>query len=173
MLNLQPISLSGLSNIQHVSFPKFAPKARGDTFIQYGLCDMYKQLKSIYTPLSNFHDKWSNIFNTHILQQRMHIELYYRINISLRNIQRRCSASSMIKWTTQRLLPPHFFYKTEATDYFMKLFIIVTSMIAHGHDTNWYAHHGLGIFPTNSNHIIKSITKLLCDLEARSKNSLH
>lgn len=31
-LNLQPISSSGLSNIRRASFPKFAPKARGDSF---------------------------------------------------------------------------------------------------------------------------------------------
>jgi len=51
MLNLQPISLSGLSNIQRVSFLEFAPKAPRDTFAHCGLCDTYKQLRSACTLL--------------------------------------------------------------------------------------------------------------------------
>jgi len=35
------------------------------------------------------------------------------------------------------------------------------------------AHYGVGIFPTDSNHTIGSITKLLRDLEATPKNSSH
>ena len=46
MLDLQPISSSGLSNICHAFFPEYAAKARGDTFARCGLCDTYKQLRS-------------------------------------------------------------------------------------------------------------------------------
>jgi hypothetical protein len=66
---------------------------------------------------------------------------------------------------------PHFSHKTKATDSFMKMPIAVTGMIAHGHGDVRYAHYGLDIFPTDSNHTIGSIAKLLRDLEQEPKNS--
>ena len=54
----------------------------------------------------------------------------------------------------------------------MKLPISVTGMIAHGHGDIRYAHYGLDIFPTDSNHIVGSIAKLLKDFELPPKYSL-
>ena len=76
-MNLLPISSSGLSNIRRASFPEFAPKARGDTFARCGLCDQYKQLRSVCTPLSYVQEKWSTILDTHLVEQKAHRELYY------------------------------------------------------------------------------------------------
>ena len=56
---------------------------------------------------------------------------------------------------------PHFSHKTKATDSFMKMLVAVTGMIAHGHGDIRYAHYGLHTFPTDSNHTIGSIAKLL------------
>ena len=53
----------------------------------------------------------------------------------------------------------------------MKLPISVTGMIAHGHGDIHYAHYGLDIFPTDSNHTVGSIAKLLRDLELPPKYS--
>ena len=44
-------------------------------------------------------------------------------------------------------------------------------MIAHGHGDVRYAHYGLDIFPTDSNHTVGSIARLLQDLEAEPKYS--
>ena len=43
-------------------------------------------------------------------------------------------------------------------------------MIAHGHGDVWYAHYGLDIFPSDSNHTVGSIAKLLRDLELPPKH---
>jgi hypothetical protein len=47
----------------------------------------------------------------------------------------------------------------------MKLPISVTGMIAHGHGDIRYAHYGLDLYPTNSNHIVGLLAKVLRDLE--------
>ena len=55
----------------------------------------------------------------------------------------------------------------------MKLPVSVTGMIAHGHGDVRYAHYGLDIFPSDSNHTVGSIAKLLRDLELPPKHSSH
>ena len=53
----------------------------------------------------------------------------------------------------------------------MKSPVSVTGMIAHGHGDVRYAHYGLDIFPSDSNHTVGSIAKLLRDLELPPKHS--
>jgi hypothetical protein len=48
----------------------------------------------------------------------------------------------------------------------MKLLVAVTGMIAHGHGDVRHAHYGLDIYPSDSNHTVGSIAKLLRDLES-------
>jgi len=55
----------------------------------------------------------------------------------------------------------------------MKMHVAITGMIAHGYSDIRYVHYGLDIFPTDSNHTIGSITRLLRDLEEEPKNSSH
>jgi hypothetical protein len=47
----------------------------------------------------------------------------------------------------------------------MKLPVAVTRLISDGHGDLWYAHYGLDIYPSDLNHIVGSIAKLLRDLE--------
>jgi hypothetical protein len=61
---------------------------------------------------------------------------------------------------------PHFSHKNKAVDSFMKLPVAVTGMIAHDHGDVRYAHYGLDIYPSDSNHTSGSIAKLLRDLES-------
>jgi hypothetical protein len=61
---------------------------------------------------------------------------------------------------------PHFSYKNKAVDSFMKLPVTVTRMITHGHRDVQYAYYGLDIYPSNLNHIVGSIAKLLRDLDS-------
>lgn len=66
---------------------------------------------------------------------------------------------------------PQFSHKNKATDFFMKLLISITGMIAHKHGDVRYAHYSLDIFSTNSNHTIESLAKLFWDLEKPPKYS--
>ena len=66
---------------------------------------------------------------------------------------------------------PHFSHKSKGNDSYMKMLVAVTCMIAHGHGNVRYVHYGLDIFPTESNHTIGSIAKLLRDLESQPKHS--
>jgi len=75
------------------------------------------------------------------------------------------------KMDHSKIASPYFSYKTKTIDSFMKMPVAVMSMIAHGHGDVRYTHYGLDIFPTNSNHTIGSISKLLCDVEEPPKNS--
>jgi hypothetical protein len=61
---------------------------------------------------------------------------------------------------------PHFSHKNKASDSLMKLPVAVTRMIAHGHGDVRYAHYGLDIYLSDSNHTVGSIAKLLRDLES-------
>jgi len=161
MLNLLVISLSDLSNIGRVSFPEFAPKARGDTFARCRLSDTYKQLRSACTPLSDSQNKWSNILNTHIARQRAHQELYYGNRYISEKFPEKMLCIIHDKMDHSKIASPHFSHKTKTMDSFMKLSIVVIGMIAHGHGDIQYVHYSLGIFPTDFNHTIRSIAKLL------------
>jgi hypothetical protein len=60
----------------------------------------------------------------------------------------------------------HFSHKNKVVDSFMKLLVAMIGMIAHGHGDLRYAHYGLDIYPSDSNHTVGSIAKLLRDLES-------
>jgi hypothetical protein len=47
----------------------------------------------------------------------------------------------------------------------MRFPVSVTGMIAHGHSDIWYVHYGLDLYPSNSNHTVGSLAKVLQDLE--------
>jgi hypothetical protein len=171
MLNLQPISSSGLSNIRRASFPEFAPKARGDTFARCGQCDTYKQLRSACTPFSESQEQWTNLLDSHIAAQTAHRELYYGNRDMSERYPEKMLCIIHDKMDHSKTASPHFSHKTKATDSFIKMPVAITGMIAHGHGDVRYAHYGVGIFPTDSNHTIGSIAKLLRDLEGPPKNS--
>ena len=48
----------------------------------------------------------------------------------------------------------------------MKLPLAVTRMIVHGHGDVRYAHYSLDIYPSDLNHTVGSIAKLLRDLKS-------
>jgi hypothetical protein len=47
----------------------------------------------------------------------------------------------------------------------MKLPVSMTGMIAHGHIGNQYVHYGVDLYPSDSNHTVDSLAKVLWDLE--------
>ena len=169
--DLSHVSTSGLSNIRRLSFPEYAPKPRGDSFARCGLCDKYKQLRSACTPKSRSSELWTRKLKVHLDGQRAHRELYYA-NRRMSEMQPDDVLTIIHdKMDHSKTASPHYSHKNKGTDSFMKLPVAVTGMIAHGHGDIRYAHYGLDIFPTDSNHTVGSIAKLLRDLESEPKYS--
>ena len=169
---LQHISTSGLSNIRHASFLEYAPKARGDSFARCGQCDKLKQLRSACTPRSRAQEVWTRELKIHLVGQQAHRELYYANRMMSEKYPEKVLTIIHDKMDHSKTASPHFSYKSKAIDSFMKMPIAVIGMIAHGHGDMRYAHYGLDIFPTDSNHTMGSIARLLRDLEMQPKVSL-
>ena len=114
---------------------------------------------------SGAYDVCQKRLDMHIANQRVHPEFYYANRFLSR---RRSQRSVMIihdKMDHSKTSSPYFSHKNKHMDSFMKLPISVMGMIAHGHEDIRYAHYGLDIFPTDSNHTVESVAKLLRDLE--------
>jgi len=131
--DLPLISSSGLSNIRRASFPEYAVKAGGDTFARCGSCDTYKRLRAACTPFSDAQLKWSNILQTHIKVQEAHRKLYHTNRFTSQEYPEKMLCIIHDKMDHSKTASPHFAHKTKATDSFMKMPVVVTGMIAHGH----------------------------------------
>ena len=107
----------------------------------------------------------------HIAGQRAHRELYYPNRFLLEKEPGKCVTIIHDKMDHSKTSSPHFSHKSKHMDSFMKLPISIMGMIAHGHAYIRYAYYGLDIFPTDSNHTMRSIAKLLRDLELAPKYS--
>ena len=169
-LNLPPISSSALSNIRHDSFPEYAAKARGDSFARCDLCDKYNQLRSACVG-EEAKSKWEELKKIHNKGQLAHRTLYYGHREESIRMPDKVLCIIHDKMDHSKTASPHFSHKTKVTESFMKMPIAVTGMIAHGHGDVRYAHYGLDIYPTDSNHTIGSIARLLRDLEGVPRNS--
>ena len=106
----------------------------------------------------------------HIAGQRVHRELYYANCFLSEKELEKCVTIIHNEMDHSKTSFPHFSHKRKHMDSFMKLPISVTEMIAHGHGDVCYAHYGLDIFFSDSNHIVGSIAKLLRDLELPPKH---
>ena len=169
--DLPNVSSSGLSRIRSESFPEFAPKARGDSFSRCGTCDRIKQLRSACTSGSRASLLWTTKLKAHINEQRAHRELYYGNRDQSEKFPNKLLTIIHDKMDHSKTASPHYSHKSKAVDSFMKLLVAVTGMIAHGHGDIRYAHYGLDIYPSDSNHTVGSIAQLLRDLEKPPKYS--
>ena len=129
-------------------------------------CNKLKKLWATCTRGFRVADLWIKKLGAHIDTQRAYRELYYA-NCHLSEKQP-TKVLTIIhdKMDNSKIAYLHFFHKNKVVDSFMKLPITVTRMIAHGHGDERYAHYGLDIYPSNSNHNVGSIAKLLGDLES-------
>jgi hypothetical protein len=163
---LNKVSPSGLSRIHNESFPEYSPKSRGDNFARCAQSDKFKKLRAACTRGSRAADIWTRKLGAHIDAQTFHRELYY----ANRNLSEKEPTKILTiihdKMDHSKTASPHFSHKNKATNSLMKLPVAVTGMIAHGHGDVQYAHYGLDIYPSDSNHIVGSIAKLLRDLES-------
>ena len=92
---------------------------------------------------------------------RAHRELYYaNRNLSISEPKKVLSIIQD-KMDHSKTVSLHFSHKNKITEAFIKLPISVTSMIAYGYGNIRYAHYGLDLYPTDSNHIVGSIAKVL------------
>ena len=122
-------------------------------------------MRSACTRGSGAYDVCQKRLDMHIAGQRAHRELYYANRYLSEKEPGKCVTIIHDKMDHSKTSSPHFSHKSKHMDSFMKLPISVTGMIAHGHGDIRYAHYGLDIFPTDSNHTVGSIVKLLRDLK--------
>jgi hypothetical protein len=165
-LGVNKVSASELSRIRNESFAEYFPKSRGDNFARCGQCDKLKKLRAACTRGSRATVLWTKKLEAHGQAQRAHRELYY----TNRNLSKSEPSKVLTiihdKMDHSKTVCPHFFHKNKAVDSFMKLPVAVTGMIVHGHGDVRYVHYGLDIYPSDSNHTVGSIAKLLRDLES-------
>jgi hypothetical protein len=142
---LNKVSISGLSRIRNESFPEYSPKSRGDNFARCGQCDKLKKIRVACTRGSCAADLWTKKLEAHGQAQRAHRELYY----ANRNLSKSKPSKVLTiihdKMDHSKTACPHFSHKNKAVDSFMKLPVVVTGMIAHGHGDVRYADYGLDI----------------------------
>ncbi|KAG0572237.1 hypothetical protein KC19_VG078600 [Ceratodon purpureus] len=165
-LGLRKVSLSGISNIRRRSFPEFSVKRPGDNFARCGTCDKLKSLKLASTKGTRAADLWGMKLQEHLAAQRAHRELYYANRYN--SITESDNVVTVIhdKMDHSKTASPAYSHKNKATDLYFKLPLQVTGMIAHRHGDIRYAHYGLDIYPSDSNHTVGSLAKLLRDLES-------
>ena len=156
-LGLKEVSRTDLSRICKESFSEFSTKKRGDNFARCGDCDDLKRMRSTYTRGSGAYDVCQKRLHMHITGQRAHRELYYANRFLSEKESEKCVTIIHNKMDHSKTSSLHFSYKSKHMDSFMKLPISVTRIIAHGHGDVRYAHYGLDIFPTDSNHTVGSI----------------
>ena len=171
-LGLKEVLQMGLSRIHRESFSKFSTKKWGDNFARCGDCDDLKQMRSLCTRRSGAYDVCQKRLDMHITSQRAHRELYYANPFLSEKEPEKCVTIIHDKMDHSKTSSPHFFHKSKHMDSFIKLPIFVTEMIAQSHGDVHYAHYGLDIFSTDSNHTMGSIAKLLRDLKLLPKHSL-
>jgi hypothetical protein len=142
---LNKVSISGLSRIRNESFPEYSPKSRGDNFARCGQCDKLKKIRVACTRGSCAADLWTKKLEANGQAQRAHRELYY----ANRNLSKSKPSKVLTiihdKMDHSKTACPHFSHKNKAVDSFMKLPVVVTGMIAHGHGDVRYADYGLDI----------------------------
>jgi hypothetical protein len=163
---LNKVSPSGLSRIRNESFPEYSPKSRGDSFARSGQCDKFKKLQGACTRGLRAADLWTRKLGAHIDAQMSHRELYYANRSLSEKEPTKVLTIIHNKMDHSKTASLHFSHKNKAIDSFMKLLVAMTRMIAHGHGDVRYVHYGLDIYPSDSNHTIGSIAKLLRDLKS-------
>jgi hypothetical protein len=163
---LNKVSPSGLSRIRNKSYLEYSPKSRGDSIARSRQCDKFKKLRAACTRDTSAADIWTRKLGAHIDAQTSHRELYYANHSLSEKEPTKILTIIHDKMDHSKTASPHFSHKNKVTDFLMKLPVAVTGMIAHGHGDVRYAHYGLDIYPSDSNHTVGSIVKLLRDLES-------
>jgi hypothetical protein len=132
-LGMNKVSASGLNRIRNESFAEYYPKSRGDNFARCGQCDKLKKLRAACTRGSRTTVLWMKKLEAHGQAQRAHRELYYANPNLSKSEPNKVLTIIHDKMEYSKTACPHFSHKNKAVDSFMKLPVVVTRMIAHGH----------------------------------------
>jgi hypothetical protein len=139
-LGLNKVSVSGRSRIWNESFAEYSPKSRGDNFARCGQSDKLKKLRAACMRGSRAVVLWTKKLEVHGQAQRAHREFYY----ANRNLSKSEPSKVLTiihdKMDHSKTVCLHFSHKNKTVDSFMKLLVVVTRMIAHGHGDVRYAH---------------------------------
>ena len=167
----ESISTSNLSKIRSSKFAEFDVKKPGDNFARCATCDKYNELIKGAIYGSHTAMKWSRRLDKHLVTARAHRDIYYiNRNLSL-NSPHECVTIIHDKMDDVKIASPIFSHKSKELDGLVKLLVLVTGMIAHGHADVCYPHYGLDVFAHDFNYTIGSMAKLLRDLELERKSS--
>ena len=165
------MSATSLSRICRESFLEYSTKKRGDNFARCGNCGDLKRMRSVCIRDSRAYDVCQKRLDMHIAGQKAYKELYYANRFLSEKEPEKYVTIIHNKMDHSKTSSPHFSHKSKHMDSFMKLLVSVIGLIAHGHGDDCYAHYGLDIFHSDSNHNVGSIAKFLRDLELPSKHS--
>jgi hypothetical protein len=164
-LGLKPISASTMTHLRQVEFNECKIKSRGDMFARCGVCDSKRSLRDLHPVGSNNYSIFDKAYKKHLTEQEAHRNAYYGSQYMSISKPEKCLTIIHDKMDHAKTALPCFASKTKSTDSFMRLPIVVTGMIAHGHGDIKFAHFSLDLYPGDSNHTIGSVAKLLHDLE--------
>ena len=121
-------------------------------------------MRSTCTSGSRAHNVCQKTLDIHIADPRAHWELYYANWFFSKKEPKKYVTIIHDKMDHSKTSSPDFSHKSKYMDSFMKLPISIIGMIH-------YSHYRLDIFPSDSNHTMGSIAKLLRDLELPLKHS--
>ena len=145
---------------------EYSPKNLRDNFAQCGQCDKLKKLWAACMRGSHRAILWTKRLEAHGQAQKAHRELYYANQNLSKKEPSKVLTIIRDKMDHSKTACPHFFHKNNVVDSFIKFPVAVTEMIVHGHGDVRYVHYSLDIYPSDSNHIVGPIAKLLRDLES-------
>ena len=107
-------------------------------------------------------------YKTHFAKQEAHRNIYYSTRYMSISKPEKCLTIIYDKMDHATMASPCFANKSKNTDAFIQLPIAVMDMIAHGSGDVKFAHFPLDLYPSDSNHIVGFVAKLLCNLEKPS-----
>jgi hypothetical protein len=104
-------------------------------------------------------------YKTHLAEEEAYRNAYYGTWYMSISKPEKCLTITHNKMDHAKTASPCFARKTKNIDAFMQLPIAVIGMIVHDHGDVKFAHFPLNLYLGDSNHIVGSVAKLLCDLE--------
>ena len=113
---------------------------------------------------------WEQRLTKHVNSANAHQELYSNNRYRSKFFPAECVTIIHDKMDHAKTASPVFSHKTKQLDGLMKLPVVVTGMLAHGHGDVRYAHYGLDIFAHDANYTVGSFARLR-NLERPTKSS--
>jgi hypothetical protein len=168
---LKDVSISNLSKIRKLNFPEYDAKKPGDNFAHFSTYDRLHSLRRIAVAGSQAAMLWKLKLTLHIKSTMAHWELYSANHYRSQFFPGECVTIMHDKMDHAKTTFLVFSHKTKQLDGIMKLLVLVTGMLEHGHGDVCYAHYSLDIFAHDANYIVGSFAKLLHNLERPLKSS--